>query len=118
MTLQRYLQLRHVVVSSRRSGPTVEDFELSRLGMHREIGMRCQNFFVAWRSVAQSNMLLTVPESLTLHSGFDPGLKVWPMPASLPDLGVQMYWHERLDDDPASRGLRQKILALQPGQAI
>lgn len=113
LTLERYLQLRHVVVSSRRSGPTVEDFELSRLGLHREIGMRCQSFFVAWRSVAQSNMVLTVPESLTRHSGFDPDLKVWPMPAGLPDLAVHMYWHESLDDDPANRWLREKILALQ-----
>lgn len=118
MTLERYLQLRHVVVSSRRSGPTVEDFELSRLGMHREIGMRCQNFFVAWRSVAQSNMLLTVPESLTRHSGFDPELKIWPMPAALPDLAVHMYWHESLEDDPANRWLREKIIALQAGQSV
>lgn len=113
LTLERYLQLRHVVVSSRRSGPTIEDFELSRLGMHREIGMRCQNFFVAWRTVAQSDMLLTVPESLTRQAGFDADLKIWPMPVALPDLGVHMYWHENLEDDPASRWLRQKILTLQ-----
>lgn len=118
LTLERYLQQRHVVVSSRRSGPTVEDFELSRLGMHREIGMRCQNFFVAWRTVAESNMLLTVPESLTRYSGFDPELKIWPMPTELPDLGVHMYWHDSVDDDPANRWLRNKILALQLGIAM
>jgi DNA-binding transcriptional LysR family regulator len=118
LTLERYLQQRHVVVSSRRSGPTVEDFELSRLGMHREIGMRCQNFFVAWRTVAESNMLLTVPESLTRYSGFDPELKIWPMPTELPDLGVHMYWHDSVDDDPANRWLRNKILALQLGIAV
>lgn len=113
LTLEKYLQQRHVVVSSRRSGPTVEDFELSRLGMHREIGMRCQNFFVAWRTIVNSNMLLTVPESLTRHPGFDPGLKIWPMPAHLPELSVHMYWHESLQDDPANRWLRERIMSLQ-----
>lgn len=112
LTLEKYLQLRHVVVSSRRSGPTVEDFELSRLGMHREIGMRCQNFFVAWRTISNCNMLLTVPESLTRHAGFDATLKVWPMPVGLPDLAVHMYWHENMEDDPANRWLRERIVGL------
>lgn len=112
LTLEKYLQLRHVVVSSRRSGPTVEDFELSRLGMHREIGMRCQNFFVAWRTISNCNMLLTVPESLTRHAGFDAALKVWPMPVALPDLAVHMYWHENMEDDPANCWLRERIAGL------
>ncbi len=114
LTLEKYLQLRHVVVSSRRSGPTVEDFELSRLGLHREIGMRCQNFFVAWRTIVNSGMLLTVPESLIGHSGFAAALNVWPMPVALPELAVHMYWHESLQDDPANRWLREKITRLQP----
>lgn len=118
LTLEKYLQLRHVVVSSRRSGPTVEDFELSRLGVHREIGMRCQNFFVAWRTITHSNMLLTVPESLTRYSGFDPDLKIWPMPAALPDLGVHMYWHESVHDDPANGWLRERITGLQVRQGV
>jgi DNA-binding transcriptional LysR family regulator len=77
LTLEKYLGLRHVVVSSRRSGPTVEDFELSRLGLHREIGMRCQNFFVAWKTIARSRMLLTVPESLARHNLLQHDLKIW-----------------------------------------
>ena len=113
MSLEKYLQLRHVVVSSRRSGPTVEDFELSRLGMHREIGMRCQNFFVAWKTIAHSHMLLTVPESLTRHNVFHSDLRVWPMPVDLPPLGVHMYWHENLQDDPANQWLRQRVMGLQ-----
>ena len=118
LTLEKYLQLRHVVVSSRRSGPTVEDFELSRLGMHREIGMRCQNFFVAWKTIAQSRMLLTVPESLVRHDIFRHDLKVWPMPVDLPPLAVHMYWHENLQDDPANCWLRERVLALQAMQGM
>lgn len=112
LTLEKYLQLRHVVVSSRRSGPTVEDFELSRLGLHREIGMRCQNFFVAWKTVASSRMLLTVPESHARGDLFQQNLKVWPMPVELPPLAVHMYWHENLQDDPANRWLRERVLEL------
>ena len=63
LTMEKYLSLRHIIVSSRRSGPSVEDFELSRLGYHRKIGMRCQNYFVGWKTIANSQMLLTVPEN-------------------------------------------------------
>ncbi|HVL00262.1 MAG TPA: LysR family transcriptional regulator [Dongiaceae bacterium] len=112
LTLEKYLQSRHVVVSSRRSGPTVEDFELSRLGLHRDIGMRCQNFFVAWKTIAQSRMLLTVPESHTRHDLLRHNLKVWPMPVELPPFTVHMYWNENLNDDPANRWLREQVLEL------
>lgn len=115
LTLEKYLQQRHVVVSSRRSGPTVEDFELSRLGLHREIGMRCQNFFVAWKTISQSRMLLTVPESHARNNVFYQNLKIWPMPVELPPLAVHMYWHETMNDDPANCWLRERVTELQGG---
>ncbi len=113
LTLERYLQARHVVVSSRRNGPTVEDFELSRLGLHREIGMRCQNFFVAWKTLCRSQMLLTVPESHARHNLFADQLAIWPMPVELQAFAVHMYWHEALNDDPANRWLRERVIELQ-----
>lgn len=118
LTLDRYLQARHVVVSSRRNGPTVEDFELSRLGLHREIGMRCQNFFVAWKTLCRSQMLLTVPESHARHNVFTDQLTIWPMPVELQSFAVHLYWHQSLTDDPANRWLRERILELQSQTAL
>ncbi|MCG8536331.1 MAG: LysR family transcriptional regulator [Pseudomonadales bacterium] len=112
LDMKKYLALRHVIVSSRRSGPAVEDFELGRLGYHRNIGMRCQNYFVAWKTIAGSNMLLTVPQNYALRNQTYHNLKIWPMPAELRPLASYMYWHESVDDDPANVWLRQQILEL------
>ena len=109
LNMEKYLSLRHVLVSSRRSGPTVEDFELSRLGYHRNIGMRCQNYFVAWKTIAGSDILLTVPEQYALKNQHYYNLKRWPMPEPLPPLTSYMYWHETVEDDPANKWMREQI---------
>lgn len=112
LNLEQYLALRHVVVSSRRSGPVVEDFELGRLGYHRNIGMRCQNYFVALSTVAHSQMLLTVPENYAVRNQHYHDLAIWPMPVSLQPVASYMYWHSSVEDDPANLWLRQQVMAL------
>ncbi len=112
LNLKTYLELRHVVVSSRRSGPVVEDFELGRLGYHRNIGMRCQNYFVALNTVAHSQMLLTIPENYAIRNQHYHDLEIWPMPLELKPVSSYMYWHQSLDDDPANQWLRQQVMRL------
>ncbi|PIE41019.1 MAG: LysR family transcriptional regulator [Gammaproteobacteria bacterium] len=109
LTLGRYLKARHVVVSSRQSGPSVEDFELSRLGYRRQVAMRCQHMYVGLRTVAQTDLLLTVPGSVFDLIADIPGIKSWKIPVDLPPLAVHMYWHESADGDGANRWLRDCI---------
>jgi len=112
LDLETYLQLRHIVVSSRRSGPVVEDFELGRLGYHRNIGMRCQNYFVALSTVAHSDMLLTVPENYAIANQHYHNLKIWPIPIELRPVASYMYWHDSVEEDPANLWLRQQVMKL------
>jgi DNA-binding transcriptional LysR family regulator len=112
LDLEKYLQQRHVVVSSRRSGPVVEDFELGRLGYHRHIGMRCQNYFVALKTVAHTQMLLTVPENYALRNQHYHDLKIWSLPLELQPVASYMYWHASVDDDPANQWLRNQVISL------
>lgn len=112
LDLKTYLELRHVVVSSRRSGPVVEDFELGRMGYHRKIGMRCQNYFVALSTVAQSQMLLTIPENYAVRNQRYHDLEIWPMPLELKPVSSYMYWHQSVDNDPANLWLREQVLKL------
>ncbi|MCG8670053.1 MAG: LysR family transcriptional regulator, partial [Pseudomonadales bacterium] len=101
---------KHVVVSSRQSGPSAEDFELSRQGYRRDVVMRCQHMYVGLRTVAQTDLLLTVPGSITELISEIPGLKSWKMPVDLPPLAIHMYWHENVDTDSANRWLRDIVL--------
>ena len=49
LTLDKYLEAKHVLVSSRSEGPGIEDFELSRFGVQRNIRLRCQHYYAACR---------------------------------------------------------------------
>ena len=58
LDLTTYLKLDHVLVSSRSTGPSLEDFELSRIGLHRKISLRCQHALSACRVILNNDMLL------------------------------------------------------------
>lgn len=116
LDLEQYLHSRHVVVSSRRSGPVVEDFELGRMGYHRNIGMRCQNYFVALSTVAHTQMLLTIPKNYALRNEHYHDLKIWPMPLELKPVSNYLYWHESVDDNPANVWLREQVIRLHERQ--
>ena len=54
LDLPAYLAAQHVLVSSRREGPGMEDFGLSRLGYRRNIRLRCQHHMAALSTVMGS----------------------------------------------------------------
>jgi DNA-binding transcriptional LysR family regulator len=60
--LDTYLVQEHVLASSRRTGPGIEDIELSRLGLQRRIKLRCQHYWTACKVVSASDLLFTMPE--------------------------------------------------------
>ena len=109
LSLKQYLGAKHIVVSSRQSGPSVEDFELSRLGYRRDIAMRCQHLYVAMKTVEATNLLLTMPASIVQLIAHKMALRSWKMPVDLPSLAIHMYWHENRDQDKANAWLRSKI---------
>lgn len=109
LSLKKYLAAKHIVVSSRQSGSSLEDFELSRLGLRREVAMRCQHVYVAMRTVACTDLLLTVPASVARSQMLGDDLKSWKMPVDLPPLAIHMYWHEDMDNESSNRWLRQLV---------
>ncbi|MBF0240836.1 MAG: LysR family transcriptional regulator [SAR324 cluster bacterium] len=111
-TLETYLEHRHVLVSSRKSGPGLEDFELSRLGHKRRIGLRAQNYLAGAMVVAETAMLMTVPEFYAnfITSRFP--LKQWPFPVEAARLEIAMYWHSAAEFDPANRWMREQLVAI------
>lgn len=110
--LDAYLAGPHLLVSSRQEGPGVEDFGLRRLGVEREISLRCQHYFAGCRAVAQTDLLLTMPVTYarTLLDQV-PGLRMGALPVELPPVDVQLYWHQRQEADPANQWLRDRVLA-------
>ena len=113
LDLQRYLSQTHVVASTRTSGPSLEDYELGRLGIQRKVALRCQHLLSACRVIANNDMLLTIPEkSAKMYRELLP-IGIAPLPIELPPLDVHIYWHSNVDQDPANIWLRNKVIAAQ-----
>lgn len=112
LDLETYMQSGHVLVSSRRRGPGLEDVELARAGLERRIVLRCQHYFAACRVVENTELLLTMPEQYArmANAGYDTML--YPTPFPSPNMDVFLYWHKSRDDDPANRWLRATISGL------
>lgn len=110
LTLESYLQQNHVMVSSRRAGQGIEDFELGRMGLQRRVGLRCQHLFSACRIVENSDMLLTLPKTAAIMFSKILELNVYELPVELPSVDLHLYWHVTVDKDPANQWLRNKIL--------
>lgn len=111
LDLPAYLAAQHVLVSSRREGPGMEDFGLSRLGYRRNIRLRCQHYMAAVATVMATDLLLTVP-GLMAHRLAPPGSRLEPLPADLQGLELHLYWHRDQSADPGHAWLRQRVMAL------
>lgn len=110
LDLETYLKLGHVLVSSRSTGPSLEDFELSRIGLHRKIALRCQHALSACRVILNNDMLLTLPKTAAQMYANMLDIAIYPMPVELPELGVHLYWHVNVDKEPANKWLRNKMI--------
>lgn len=112
ISMETYLEQYHVVASSRRFGPALEDYELTRLGFQRRIKVRCQHYRTACHAVRVSDMLLTIPERFARAVNEGMGNQVVPFPVDLPTHDFFLYWHTSTDNDPGNRWLRDQIFAI------
>ncbi|HUP93087.1 MAG TPA: LysR family transcriptional regulator [Solimonas sp.] len=109
LDLKTYLRLDHVIASSRRTGPGLEDMELARRGLQRRIKLRCQHYFAACRVVEQSDLILTIPERYAGGASRQLDNVILPLPFEVPSLDAYLYWHANTDNEPANRWLREQI---------
>ncbi|MDX1635288.1 MAG: LysR substrate-binding domain-containing protein, partial [Marinobacter sp.] len=112
LTMADYLAARHVLVSSRSEGPGIEDFELSRLGVQRNIRLRCQHYYAACRVVENTDLLLTMPETYARLIAERAGITLLSPPAELPGIDVHLYWHKPYEKEPALIWFRRQLQAV------
>jgi DNA-binding transcriptional LysR family regulator len=110
LDIDTYLKQDHILASSRRRGPGLEDFELSRFGLERRVRLRCQHYFAACRVVSQTDMILTMPGRYAAIANKQFGNQVLPFPLEVPAFDVFLYWHANVDNDPANRWFREQVM--------
>ena len=109
LDLATYLELEHVMASSRRAGPGLEDLALERLGHERRVVVRCQHHWTACQVVAGSDLLLTLPARYAGRANAALGNRLFPFPLDAPANDLYLYWHANLEDEPGNHWLREQI---------
>ena len=103
----QYLKAKHILVSTRASGPNLVDYTLSFLGLERNISLRCQHYYAACQVVNKTDLLLTMPKhyAQVLAQHFD-NIEIHPLPFKSGNIDMHLYWHQNRDTDPANMWFR------------
>ncbi|MGJ8690307.1 MAG: LysR family transcriptional regulator [Gammaproteobacteria bacterium] len=107
-TLEAFLQLQHIHVSSRRKGLGQVDLALLKYDSERRIKLRVQHYRVAAAIVSSTDFSLCLPRFLA--EKYD--LAILPLPFDVPQLDLHLYWHRQSDSDSAHRWMRESLITL------
>lgn len=110
LTLETYLAQHHVMVTSRRKGPSLEDIDLSELGLKRRVRLRCRSYFAAVRVVDETDLVLTMPERYVRALNVGARTQVHRLPLTTSALDLYLYWHSSVDENNANRWLRSLVI--------
>lgn len=108
LSLDNYLAMTHIHISSRRNGLGYVDLALGKMGVQRRVALRSQHYLMASQVLQQTDMVMTVPERFARRHQ----LRHQPLPVEVPALETHLYWHESTDQDPANRWMREQIIEL------
>ena len=109
LTLKTFIGLNHVLVSPGGEGPGLVDRILQARGLKRRIALRVPHFATALEVIAQSDLVLTAPSSLSRCSTAST-LASRPAPLDIPEHAITMIWHPRFTEDLAHRWLRERMI--------
>lgn len=105
LTLDRYCAAHHVLFSVSGRAHAEVDEALALRGRRRRVVLTVNQYQLAGRVVAQSDLLTVLPASFV--EGSVPGAVVTrPLPVDIGPLTVDMVWLARRDADPPHRWLR------------
>jgi len=104
VSIARFVDGKHVLVSRRGINEGAVHDALERLGMTLDVTTVVSGFSIALALARTSDLIATVPER---HSGnLLAGLFSFPIPLVLPEIAVSLLWHPRMDADLAHRWMR------------
>jgi DNA-binding transcriptional LysR family regulator len=106
MTLERYIELGHILVSPRASRGGIVDDVLAKIGLTRRVAVVVPHFLVAPFLVEKTDHVLTLAARIAKSLAPAVKLKALPPPIDLPGFDINLVWHERDQADPAHAWLR------------
>ncbi len=109
LTVDRYCAADHLLVSFSGRARGLVDDALTSLNRDRRILLTVNQFFTAGKVVADSNLLMVLPKHLIEATGMTKQLISKELPFSMPEVHIDMLWHERDARSPGHRWLLEQL---------
>ncbi len=110
LTLEEYLALPHMIVSTSEHSYTDVDILLSQQGLQRHIAAVIPHYAVAARAMVDTDMILTLPYRLARALPDYSKLSCFPSPVAGEGFSYSLIWHPRSQDDAGHTWLRNLIV--------
>lgn len=114
MSPERYASARHVLIERRGLRVAMVDEALERMGLARNAVATVGGFGAAIALARTSDVVATVPEKHT--AGLCEGVRCFKLPVQVEAFTISLFWHPRLEADPAHRWLRALVLEVCKGK--
>lgn len=112
LTVEKYQAEAHIVVTTSGTGHAIVDKTIAERGIKRNIALSTASYLGVARIVAQTELLVIVPERLGNTFASQESIKLMVPPFKLPSFAVKQHWHERFYADPGSIWLRRTFAEL------
>lgn len=106
LSREAWLASPHVIVRTGNRSPNMVQEVLDRAGASRAIGLVVPSFLAALHVVAETDLFFAAPREVVALVGARLDVEVHPLPIALPPVAVALFWHARVESDPAHRWLR------------
>ena len=112
LSMKGFLAARHAVVKARGTGHGIVETMFERAGLVPDVVLRLPHFLAVPTVIAQTDLLVTVPQRLGEVFARMLPVRLLPHPLKIPAFQVNQYWHRRYHRDPANQWLRSHLARL------
>ena len=112
LSLEAFRHARHAVVEAEGTGHGIVEVMFERAGLAPEVCVRLPHFLAVPLVVAESDLVVTVPQRLGEIFARVLPLRLHDHPLAIPPFQVNQYWHRRYHKDPANQWLRSNFARL------
>jgi DNA-binding transcriptional LysR family regulator len=112
LNLEQFCSLEHVGVLPANTIHSDIDGLLERAGVKRRMRLKVPHFIALGPILQSTDLIATVPHRFAVRVQDAFGLTTSPHPAGLPEIAINLFWHAKLNRDPANIWLRQLFVEL------
>ena len=109
LSMEQFLRAKHAMYWTSGSPHGIVEETLARLNLARDVMLRVPRFASLPFLIAESDLVMTIPEDLGVAFSRMLPIRLFPPPMPLPHFEIKQYWHERHHAEPAYRWLRQLV---------